>query len=79
MKDYPIYIIDWLDHTGDAGWSTEHEVSNQTPVTARTIGYKIHENKQSIKLADTLTDDDGVGGVTLILKSTIVSKWECNE
>jgi hypothetical protein len=68
-------MIDWEDHTGDAGWTTEEEASKEQPVIARTVGYKVHENRKSIKLADSLTSDGGIGGVSLILKSAIVNKW----
>ena len=67
-----LYIIEWWDHVGDAGW-VEHP-EKMKPARCKTIGWLVHEDKESIKLADTLTDDDGVGGISLILKSAIIKK-----
>lgn len=75
MKDYPLMIIDWEDHTGNAGWTTEEDASKEKPVVARTIGWKVAEDRKTVKLADSLTSDNGIGGVSVILKKVIVDQW----
>jgi hypothetical protein len=71
FPEYKILVVEWEDHTGDSAWLTTDEVKKQKPALAKTIGYVIHEDDKTIKLADTLLDDGDVGGISLILKSTI--------
>jgi hypothetical protein len=76
MKDRDIYIIDWLDHTGDSGWFDNDSVKKEKPITARTIGYLVEENDEYYKLVDTITNDNGVGGLSIILKSCVQDIWQ---
>lgn len=75
MKSYPLMLITWEDHSGDAGWSTEEEEKKKQIVTAKTIGWLVHKDRKKIHIADTLLED-GFGGVTLILKSAILEQEE---
>jgi len=73
---YPLYIIVWKDHTGDSSWKTIGEVIKEKHVLAYSIGYLLHQDKESVKLCNTYTSDNGWGGLDLILKSCIVDMYE---
>ena len=72
-KDYPVMVVTWLDHTAEAGWVDNIEKS--TPEEAISIGWLIQEDKDCLKLANTLTKESGIGGVSVILKSCITEMW----
>ena len=73
MKDYPLIMVDWLDHTADARWV--ENVDSCQPETCRTIGLLIKEDKQSYKIANAVTKDSGIGGISVILKSCVEDLW----
>ena len=76
QKDYPIVIITWLDHTGTSAWKTLDEVKSTVHVTCKTIGWLVHEDKNVVKVYDSMTDDGGFGGESIIHKKLMVSKEE---
>ena len=55
---------------------SEEEVKKEKYILAYSIGYLIHQDKESVKLCNTYTSDDGFGGLDLILKSCIVEMYE---
>ena len=69
---YPLVLIEWEDHVGDAGWHTEDSLKDMEPVTAYTLGWLVSKRGKSYKVADTLLDDGGFGGVSTILKVCVV-------
>ena len=73
---YPLYFVIWKDHTGDSSWKTVEEIKKDKPILAYTIGYLIHKDKESIKIANTYTSDKGYGGTDLILKNCIIEMYE---
>tara|TARA_R100000963_G_C4641981_1_gene105601 strand:+ start:821 stop:1096 length:276 start_codon:yes stop_codon:yes gene_type:complete len=73
---YPLYIVIWKDHIGDSSWKTAEEVAKEKHVLAHSIGYLLHQDKESVKLCNTYTSDKGYGGLDLILKSCIVEMYE---
>jgi hypothetical protein len=73
---HPLYIVVWKDHTGDSTWKSEEEVKKEKYILAYSIGYLIHQDKESVKLCNTYTSDEGYGGLDLILKSCIVEMYE---
>tara|TARA_R110000744_G_scaffold43055_5_gene96797 strand:+ start:455 stop:706 length:252 start_codon:yes stop_codon:yes gene_type:complete len=73
---YPLYIVIWKDHTGDSSWKSAEEISKEKPVTAHSIGYLIHQDKESVKLSNTYTSDKGYGGLDLILRNCIIEMYE---
>ena len=73
FKKYPLLLIEWRDHSGEAGW-VELKDLEEPPILCRTIGFKIAENETSIHLMSTITNDQGQGGNNEILKSCIVSE-----
>jgi hypothetical protein len=75
MENKPLIMIDWYDHTGDGGWHTQDSIKAEKPITARTVGYLIEENQECYKIVDTLTDDNGCGGLSIILKSCVKDLW----
>ena len=75
MENKSLYMIDWKDHTGDGGWFDTDSVKKEKPVIARTVGYLVEENDEYYKLVDTITNDNGVGGLSIILKSCVMNIW----
>jgi hypothetical protein len=75
-SDFPVVHIEWWDHTGDASWFDKESIKETGAVKCRTIGYLIEETKQTYKVVDTITSDNGYGGLSVILKSCVISVWE---
>ena len=71
-----IVIIYWKDHTADASWVDLTEARKQKPVICQTIGWLIDEDKESYRVADSITSDNGFGGINVILKSCVTDIWE---
>ena len=72
-----IFCVRWWDHTGITAWQSESSVAKEQPALCETIGFLIHEDDLSLKLADTVILNDTeetVGGVALILKDAIVKQ-----
>tara|TARA_R100001244_G_scaffold128518_1_gene99454 strand:+ start:52 stop:312 length:261 start_codon:yes stop_codon:yes gene_type:complete len=73
FKKHELLMIDYRDHSGDAGWIELKELE-EPPILCRTIGFKVSETETSIHLMSTITNDEGQGGNNEILKSCIVSE-----
>jgi len=73
MKDYPLVMCDWLDHTADARWV--ENIDTCKPEMCRTIGWLVKEDKKSYKIANAMTEDSGIGGISVILKSCVEELW----
>lgn len=73
-KEYPVVMIDWEDHTAEAGWVDNVDTVN--PVICRSIGWLIKETAKEYKIADCLTQDSGQGGIQCILKNCVIELWE---
>ena len=73
FKKHELLMIDYRDHSGDAGWLELKELE-EPPILCRTIGFKVAETETSIHLVSTVTNDQGQGGNNEILKSCIVSE-----
>jgi|TARA_R100000734_G_C3290095_1_gene82052 hypothetical protein len=73
MKEYPLVMIDWLDHTADARWV--ENVDTCEPELCRTVGWLIKEDKKSYKVANAITKESGLGGISVILKSCVEEMW----
>jgi len=73
FKKHELLMIDYRDHSGEAGW-IELKDLEEPPILCRTIGFKIAETETSIHLMSTITNDEGQGGNNEILKSCIVSE-----
>lgn len=76
MKDYPLVVITWLDHTGNTSWKTESEVTKSKPASITTIGWLIHEDRGTVKLCNSIVDDGDLGGESLVLKNCITDRYE---
>ena len=71
FKKYPLVSIEWYDHSGDGGWVDEKELE-KLPVLAKTDGWLIKEDDLRYHVMNTITNDDGHGGNSEILKGTVV-------
>jgi hypothetical protein len=77
MVKKPLILVFWEDHLGSSEWTSIQEVkSDFKPAVAKTVGFLIHEDKKTLKVADTLLDDGSVGGVALIIKSCIIGEYK---
>ena len=72
---YKLVLVKWLDHSGDAAWFDKVSVKKMKIPVATTIGWLVDEDKKTIKIADTMLEDGSFGGVSHLLKSTIVKQW----
>ena len=70
---YPLVMIDWLDHTADARWI--EDIKECKYEVCRTIGWLIEEDKKSYKVANAISKDSGIGGISVILKSCVEDLW----
>jgi len=41
----------------------------------RTVGWLIKEDKRSYKVANAITKESGLGGISVILKSCVEEMW----
>ena len=71
FKKYPLVAIEWYDHSGDGGWVDEKELE-KLPILAKTVGWLIKEDDIRYHVMNTITNDDGHGGNSEILKGTVV-------
>ena len=77
MAKKPLILVFWEDHLGSSEWTSIQEVqSDFKPAVAKTVGFLIHEDEKTLKVADTLLDDGSVGGVALIIKSCIIGEYK---
>ena len=77
MVKKPLILVFWEDHLGSSDWTSIQEVkSDFKPAVAKTVGFLIHEDEKTLKVADTLLDDGSVGGVALIIKSCIIGEYK---
>ena len=68
-------MIQWEDHSGDAGWSDDASIKEMKVPVATTIGWLVGKDRKTYKIADTLIDG-GFGGVSNILRRAIINEWE---
>ena len=73
---FPFICVKWLDHNGEAGWESVPDIQKTKPSRAVTYGWLIHEDKDTIKVANTILDCGTIGGRDLILKSCIEEWYE---
>ena len=77
MVKKPLILVFWEEHLGSSEWTSIQEVkSDFKPAVAKTVGFLIHEDEKTLKVADTLLDDGSVGGVALIIKSCIIGEYK---
>ena len=77
MVKKPLILVFWEDHLGSSEWTSIQEVkSDFKPAVAKTVGFLIHEDEKTLKVADTLLDDGSVGGVSIIIKSCIIGEYK---
>ena len=73
-KSYPLTMVDWLDHTADSRWVDDIEESKYA--ICRTIGWLVAEDEDVIKIANAITQDSGLGGISVILKNCIINQYD---
>tara|TARA_R100000306_G_C4332660_1_gene121053 strand:+ start:410 stop:670 length:261 start_codon:yes stop_codon:yes gene_type:complete len=71
FNKYPLVVIEWYDHSGDAGW-IELKDLEKPPILAKTVGWLIKEDDIRYHVMNTITNDGGQGGNSEILKGAVV-------
>ena len=72
FKKYPLVVIEWYDHAGEGGWVDMKDLE-EDPILAKTVGWLVKEDKLRYHVMNTLTNDDGQGGNSEIIKGTVKS------
>ena len=57
-KEYNLCIITWVDILATSGWEKEKEIECPELVS---IGWLIHQDRKTIKIASTLDREDSLG------------------
>ena len=73
-KKYKLVLVDWWDHTADASWVDNPQSCKAELCT--TVGWLVHEDKKCLRVANAITQESGVGGISVILNSCIDEIWE---
>ena len=73
MKKYPMVMIEWLDHTADASWI--EDIKECKYEVCQTVGWLVEEDDKVFKVANAITKDSGVGGISVILKTCVEEFW----
>ena len=64
-----LVLVEWVDIISDSSWTEPEEVNCPT---FSTVGWKIFDDSQTIKLADTLDEEGKFWGVTAFPKGCIL-------
>jgi len=69
-------IIEWLDHStySESHWRSEDSIKELSPVKVVTLGFVVAEDKTSVRVAATITDNASFTGEFLIIKKAIVQR-----
>lgn len=69
-------IIEWLDHAtySESSWRSEDNIKELVPVKVITLGFVVSEDKTSVRIAATITDNSSFTGEFLIIKKAIVRR-----
>ena len=70
LRQCPVIEITWHDATSLAGWHGHDEVTKLLLPECRTVGYLLLNTSVSIKVAQNINDDGGMGDIM-----TISPKW----
>jgi len=73
QKKYPLMEVVWDDITSNHSWQDIEETKKETPIRAKSIGWKIRGDGKNITLATMLSvdEDDRVGERVIIPKGCI--------
>ncbi len=73
-KRIKLTVVDWLDAAQHVGWHDSAE--ELSPAEIRSVGYLVYQDKKTIRLAQSVTRDGGVGDVLVIPRAWIVRRGE---
>ena len=69
-SEYPLVLVVWKDITATAGWEDPEEVE---PIEVRTIGWLYSQNENTIKIGNSLGEDDRPYGISALPTGCVVS------
>ena len=71
-KRPPLVEILWTDITGyGPNWSSAEDVAAAKSTRCRTAGYLVAKTRKEVKVTDSLTEDGGYGGITVIPRGVV--------
>ena len=70
MSDYPLVVVKWLDITATAGWEDPDDVN---PIEASTIGWLYSQDESTVKVGNSLGEDDRPYGISAFPVGCITS------
>ena len=68
---FDLIQVFWLDIISDSSWTPPEDV--ECPIF-RTIGWKVYEDESTLKIADTIDEENSPFGVTAFPKGVIVAR-----
>ena len=73
MSDKGLYIISWMDHYSNDGWTDPDDFQPEDYIVS-SVGWLIVENDHYICLAGSLSNSNAANSIMCILKSDIIEK-----
>ncbi len=61
----PVVEVQWVDATSHTGWKSR-AVEKLAPVECLTVGYKLHEDKMYMRIAQSLANNGDYADVIVI-------------
>ena len=73
FRKKPLLEIEWIDASHYSGWKDAKDCKKDSPVTTRTVGFKVPSRRDCIVLAMTHNEYDDVSGREVIPRKLIKS------
>jgi hypothetical protein len=70
-NQYPLVLVEWLDHSGTTGWQSPEEAAAHDGFIVKSIGWMIRSDKTCKVLVGAVTNENHVSNVQTILTPLI--------
>lgn len=71
--------VQWLDVLVFAGWHSQVQLEEENPPVITSIGWLVHEDKETIRLAGLSSVDDTWNAIQIIPKGCVISRKDVKE
>ena len=79
-SSYEILKVFWEDHfSGNRHWVQDVKELRTDPLICTSVGFKVHENKKTITLAQNMGEGHSIADTTTIIKSCIIKREKLGE
>ncbi|MDP1614747.1 MAG: hypothetical protein Q8L68_03025 [Methylococcales bacterium] len=77
LKKNDAIVVKWLDIVQEDTWQSEDSASKFNPIICHTLGFFLNEDKQLIRLSDSIASD-GDRNVIVIPRGCIlkIGRWD---